>query len=263
MARGATGHRGIARRSGEVFSRVRRAAKAPGRTKPARIEKRPVPHKLTLLLTSLPRSLLLTLMSETCGVFQYFYHCRGENLPIRDVLDTQGQGPKTEPHYENLTENWCSECARARIRSANRNAAEYLFLVTRYVNPGSKMDGKRIVVGFLQRAKPEAWEKLNATLRDDARKYDRNNPGECDFFAGNSRSHFVAAEHGYPLRVANCRWKWKCPREKAVKIVAHLRKHPNILPALKKRVEELTARIGLRAKAVCKTRSKSHESCKN
>jgi hypothetical protein len=213
-------------------------------------------------LTRLLPSLLFVVMSETCGVFQYFYHCRGETLPIRDVLDTQGQGPKTEPHYENLTENWCTRCARARIRSANRNAAEYLFLVTRYVNPGSKMDGKRIVVGYLHRAKPEAWEKLNARLRRDARKYDRENPANCDFFAGDGRSHFVAAEHGCPLPVGNCRWVWKCPREEAVKIVAHLRRHPNILPELRKRVEELKKQAGLTGRIDCKAKGKSHERCK-
>jgi hypothetical protein len=202
-------------------------------------------------------------MSETNGVFQYFYHCRGERLPIRDVLNTQRQGHKTEPHYENLTENWCRECAQARIRSANMNGAEYLFLTTRYFNPGSKMDGKRIVVGFLHRARPELWEKLNATLRGGARKYDQENPANCDFFAGDDRSHFVAAEHGYPLRVANCRWKWKCPREEAMKIVADLRRHPNILPELRKRVAELEAQAGLKVRAVCKARSKSNERCQN
>jgi len=212
-----------------------------------------------LPLRSLPPSLLFTLMSETRGVFQYFYHCRGEDLPIRDVLKRH----KTEPHYENLTENWCGECAQARIRSANKNAAEYLFLATRYFNPESKMNGKRIVVGFLHRAKPEAWEKLNATLRDCAVKYDRKNPANCDFLAGDGRSHFVAAEHGYPLPVANCRWRWKCPREEAMKIVAHLRRHPNILPELRKRVKELKRQAGLTGRIVCKAKGKSHERCKN
>jgi hypothetical protein len=52
------------------------------------------------------------------GVFQYFYHCSGEELPVRDVCDRQGHGRKTEPHYENLTENWCSKCMNGRIKSA-------------------------------------------------------------------------------------------------------------------------------------------------
>jgi len=144
-------------------------------------------------------------MIQTAGVFQYFYHCRGEELPIRDVLDTQHQGHKTEPHYENLTENWCAKCAQSRIRSANKNGAEFLFLITRYFNTGSEMDGRRMVVGYLHRAKPETWKRLNATVRPDARKYDRNNPADCDFFAGDHLSHFVAAEHGFQLDVGNCR----------------------------------------------------------
>lgn len=48
-------------------------------------------------------------MDNIAGVLQFFYHCEGERLPVRDVCNTQGQGPKTEPHYENLTENWCSK----------------------------------------------------------------------------------------------------------------------------------------------------------
>jgi hypothetical protein len=54
------------------------------------------------------------------GVFQYFYHCKEEILPIRDICNTQDHGEKTEPHYENLTENWCSKCMNGRIKSANR-----------------------------------------------------------------------------------------------------------------------------------------------
>jgi len=197
------------------------------------------------------------------GVFQYFYHCVGEELPIRDVLDNQNQGHKTEPHYENLTENWCSACMRSRIRSANRYAADFLFLMTRYFNPGHIMHEKRIVVGYLHRAKPEVWEKLSATLRHDARRYDRKNPGDCDFFAGDGHSHFVAAEHGWVLPVGNCRWKWKCADQEASRIVAHLSQYPNILPALRRRVEELKIQAGLKAAATCKQTKISYETCKH
>lgn len=37
---------------------------------------------------------------KTIGVAQFFSHCRNQVLPIRDI-----RGDKTEPHYENLTEN--------------------------------------------------------------------------------------------------------------------------------------------------------------
>jgi hypothetical protein len=190
-------------------------------------------------------------VGKTAGIFHYFYHCRGEELPVRDVLDTQRHGPKEEPHYENLTENWCTKCMERRIRSANRNAAEFLFLMTRYFNPGSKMHGKRIVVGFLHRAKPERWRRLNATLRRGARKYDQKNPSECDFFVGDEQSHFVAAKHGFLLHVPNCRWDWRCDEKRAVAIVASLRQHRNILPELKRRVRELRSSTGLRHRAVC------------
>src|SRR6266851_7511091 len=106
-----------------------------------------------------------TTNANTAGVFQYFYHCKGEHLPIRDILNTQGQGNKTEPHYENLTENWCGKCMSARIKSANRRGLEYLFLATRYLKPGHPKHGKRMVVGFLHRAEPQVWQVLNHGLR--------------------------------------------------------------------------------------------------
>jgi len=81
------------------------------------------------------------------GIFQYFYHCAGEELPIRDIIKRH----KTEPHYENLTENWCGECMSGRIRSANRHLVDYLFLMTRYFRKGHPKDGKRLVVGYLSK----------------------------------------------------------------------------------------------------------------
>src|SRR5438876_11190849 len=90
------------------------------------------------------------------GVFQFFYHCADQELPVRDVVNRQ----KTEPHYENLTENWCGRCMNGRIRSANRRGAKYLFLVTRYFRKDHFLDGKLLVVGFLFRAEDRVWRRL-------------------------------------------------------------------------------------------------------
>jgi len=49
------------------------------------------------------------------GMVQYFYHLPSSKLPIRDVLNEQGKGHKTEPHIEIGAENFCAEChARAK-----------------------------------------------------------------------------------------------------------------------------------------------------
>ena len=174
------------------------------------------------------------------GVFQYFYHCKGEDLPIRDILDTQHKGHKTEPHYENLTENWCTKCMPGRIKSANKRQVPYLFLMTRYDNPGHEVDGRRLVVGYLHRAKPEVFEKLNQTRRRGAHRYESRHPKRCGFFAGDDDSRFVAANHAYVLETTrNCRWKYWCDSKEGKKIVTRLKKHPNILEELRERAEEL------------------------
>src|SRR5438552_3469142 len=135
------------------------------------------------------------------AVFQYFYHCRGEELPIRDVCNRQGHGPKTEPHYENLTENWCSKCMNGRIVSANRRGLERVFLVTRYLRDGHPLNGKLLVVGFLSRAKKGVWRDLSRTIMSGVNAYDNGRtPEKCGFFAGDERrSHFVSAEDAFVL----------------------------------------------------------------
>ena len=179
------------------------------------------------------------------AVFQFFYHCKGEELPVRDVLNTNGKGHKTEPHYENLTENWCSKCMRQRIASANRLQVEYLFLLTTYNNPKHRLHGKRLVVGFLHRAQPKIWEKLNHGIQSGARGFDPSRPEACEFFAGDAKSHFVSAENAYLLdNLANCRWKYFSKRKETMRIVARLRKSPSILPELRNRVKNLAKQIG-------------------
>jgi hypothetical protein len=173
------------------------------------------------------------------GVFQYFYHCAGEELPVRDVRNRR----KTEPHYENLTENWCGRCMNNRIKSANRRGVKYLFLVTRYFRKDHHLDGKLLVVGFLYRAEDMVWRKLSRSRRSGVAGYDSNNPQDCGFFAGdNAKSRFVSAEGAHVLKtVKNGRWKYFADEGEAEKIASHLRKSKNILRELREKVSELKA----------------------
>ncbi|KKN43011.1 hypothetical protein LCGC14_0707370, partial [marine sediment metagenome] len=43
---------------------------------------------------------------EDKGRLQYFFHSPSSELPIRDVLDEQKKGHKTEPHIEIGAENY-------------------------------------------------------------------------------------------------------------------------------------------------------------
>jgi hypothetical protein len=174
------------------------------------------------------------------GVFQYFYHCSGEELPIRDILNRQKHGYKTEPHYENLTENWCRECMNGRIKSANRKRLNYLFLVTRYRNGNHLRNGKLLVVGFLYRAEEKLWPKLSESRLAKVDGFNSENPEQCGFFAGDEKkSHFVSADKAFVLcDVKNGRWKYFADEDEAKKIVHHLKKSKNILEELRKKVKE-------------------------
>src|SRR5208282_633154 len=189
----------------------------------------------------------IDLNQKVAGVFQYFYHCSGQELPIRDVCNRQWHGNKTEPHYENLTENWCSKCMNGRIRSANRKEVKYLFLVTRYLNSNHRMNGKLLVVGFLYRAEGKVWRKLSQSIPSGVSGYDSQNPENCGFFAGDEiKSRFVSADKAFVLTgVKNGRWKYFANEDETQKIVSHLEKSKNILQELRKKADELKAQTNL------------------
>ena len=190
------------------------------------------------------------------GVFQYFYHCSGEELPIRDILNRQKQGHKTEPHYENLTENWCNECMNGRIKSADSRGLNYLFLATRYRNDNHSRDGKLLVVGFLYRAEDEVWHKLSQSKLAKVDGFNSEKPRQCGFFAGDEKkSHFVSAENAFVVDgVKNGRWKYFAYEDEARKIVDHLKKSKNILEELRKKVKVLESQTNEdRHEKRCKT----------
>jgi hypothetical protein len=74
-------------------------------------------------------------------------------LPIRDVLNEQHAGHKTEPHIEIGAENFCVECYQKNIKKFVERKLNYLFLITACKNREvtKKYGGgtKQFIVGYI------------------------------------------------------------------------------------------------------------------
>jgi hypothetical protein len=68
---------------------------------------------------------------DEMGRIQFFFHSRSSKLPIRDILNEQKQGHKTEPHIEIGAENYISCCyQKNNIVPFLKSREKYLFLFT-------------------------------------------------------------------------------------------------------------------------------------
>ena len=87
------------------------------------------------------------------GRLQYFYHCKSSLLPIRDVLNTQKMGYKTEPHIEIGAENYCYPCYQSNnIKPFAERNEKYLFLFTNCMNKNiPKLYNKQCIVGYIKK----------------------------------------------------------------------------------------------------------------
>lgn len=72
------------------------------------------------------------------GRLQFFYHSPSSELPIRDVLNENKKGHKTEPHIEIGAENYINPCYQSYIKSFAKSDEEYLFLFTRCKDKSNK-----------------------------------------------------------------------------------------------------------------------------
>lgn len=94
-------------------------------------------------------------LDET-GRLHYFYHSPSSVFPVRDVLNEQGEGYKTEPYLEKQAENYCNSCMQSNIKSFLQSRERYLFLVTKCKNKKlSRHFRKLYVVGWLIKQKYE------------------------------------------------------------------------------------------------------------
>ena len=92
---------------------------------------------------------------EERGRLHFFYHSPSSKLPVRDVLNEQKQGHKTEPYIEKCAENYCVECNQANIRGFLETNEKYLFLFTTCRYEGSKHLGKVYIVGYIEKKRYE------------------------------------------------------------------------------------------------------------
>lgn len=89
---------------------------------------------------------------EERGRLQYFYHAPSSYLPIRDVLNEQGEGHKTEPHIEVGAENLWKACFQGNNIIPHIESPErYLFLMTTCRNHDFDVYGVKSVVGYIDK----------------------------------------------------------------------------------------------------------------
>lgn len=92
---------------------------------------------------------------EEKGRLHFFYHSPFSKLPVRDILNEQKKGHKTEPYIEKSAENYCCECNPANIRGFLKSSEKYLFLFTTCRNEQLKHLGKMCIVGYIEKRRYE------------------------------------------------------------------------------------------------------------
>jgi|SRR5579864_5642530 len=155
-------------------------------------------------------------LTET-GRLQFFYHSPSSKLPIRDVLNEQHQGYKTEPHLEASAENYCTPCLQPNIRGFINCREKYLFLFTTRRDPEG--DGARYIVGYLQKKK--------CLLR---RKKEKDEP----FLAVQGPLKLVSFADAFPLREIvspKIRGGKRLNEAPTARLVNHFRSKKNLLRA--------------------------------
>ena len=105
-----------------------------------------------LLSLTLDKNISSIILKEK-GRLQFFYHSPSSEYPIRDILDEQKEGAKTEPHIEIGAENYWSDCLQDEsILPLINNNEKYLFLMTTCRNKKLRsFNGNRYIVGYIER----------------------------------------------------------------------------------------------------------------
>lgn len=89
---------------------------------------------------------------EEEGRLQFFFHSPNSKLPIRDVLNQQKRGYKTEPHIEIGAENYINRCYQSNnIIPFLRSKEKYLFLFTTCKIKDHKYYNRKCIVGFISK----------------------------------------------------------------------------------------------------------------
>jgi len=166
---------------------------------------------------------------------QYFYHHENSELPIRDVTNTKGKGPKTEPCIERKAENYCSTCIQHVLQSfATDPSRRYLFLFTRCRNENLENHyWNQYIVGYI--------DKRRALRINDPR-----NP-ENSWIGSQGPMKLVSFDDGYPLSWIDrpdLPYFKNLTEDQTWEILNHLRQAENIYNECLQRVEELEEEVG-------------------
>lgn len=158
---------------------------------------------------------------------QFFFHHRGNDLPVRDVMDTQGRGNKPEPCIERKAENYCTKCIPGNISSfADDDSERYLLLFTRVRNSELQQDGEQFYVGYIDKRR-----KLDIDGRT----------------AVQGPIKLVPFEDACPLSLVgspDTRNQKRLNEEQTQEVLAHLSDAENIYHECVEEVERLEKRVG-------------------
>lgn len=138
---------------------------------------------------------------EEKGRLQFFYHSPSSDLSIRDVLNEQGKGWKTEPHLEIGAENYILCCHQPdNIVPLLKSKEKYLFLFTTCKNKRLiNYYGKMFVVGYIikQDRIPCSCEVLkNGHYCNPCNRIPRHN-----HYAIKGETKIFSFEDSYPLEL--------------------------------------------------------------
>ena len=161
------------------------------------------------------------------GRAQFFFHHRGNDLPVRDVTNTQGEGDKVEPCIERKAENYCSKCIQGNISSFTEDSSErYLFLFTRVRNSELQQDGEQFYIGYIDKRR-----KLDIDGRT----------------AVQGSIKLVSFEDACPLSLVgspDTRNQKRLNEEQTQEVLAYLNDAENIYDECVEEVERLEKRVG-------------------
>jgi hypothetical protein len=161
------------------------------------------------------------------GRAQFFFHNRGNDLPVRDVMDTQGRGNKPEPCIERKAENYCTKCIPGNISSfADDDSERYLLLFTRVRNSELQENGEQFYVGYIDKRR-----KLDIDGRT----------------AVQGPIKLVSFEGACPLSLVgspDTRNQKRLNEEKTQKVLFYLNDAENIYHECVEEVEKLEKRVG-------------------
>ena len=169
------------------------------------------------------------------GRLQFFYHSKSSELPVRDVKNEHGEGPKTEPHIEIGAENYLNECVQTYVNSFANSEEKYLFLFTNCSNSKMKeYHKKRFIVGYIVK------EVIGETQKNQKSQCKSTSDEPFTFIKG--ETFLYRFQDAMPLTDLNFK-KFRAQRlldaETTQKILMHFRGKDNILNECIKEIKRL------------------------